>query len=397
MLNCQKSEFFIPEDIHYLNCAYMSPTSRAVEAAGIEGIRAKRVPNGIKPDHFFEKTRAIKASFARLVNAPAEAISIIPSASYGIATAAQNLPLSKGQNIVMAGEQFPSNVYAWMRKADEAGAEIRFVDPPEPVALSGTDGRGSIWNQRILEAIDADTAIVTMANVHWADGTLFDLERISQRAREVGASFVIDGTQSVGALPFDVAALQPDALICAGYKWLLGPYSLGVAYYGPKLADGRPLEENWITREGSENFSGLVEYRSTYQPGASRFDVGENSNFILQPMLLQALHHLELWRVDRIQQYCKTLSEPFCDEVQTLGFQVEETNWRAHHLFGVRVRDDIPMERLMEALKEAHVSVSIRGTAVRISPNVYNDANDMGVIADVFTTIARSRPARHVI
>ena len=100
----------------------------------------------------------------------------------------------------------------------------------------------------------------------------------------MGARFVIDGTQSVGALPFDVGHTRPDAVACAGYKWLTGPYSVGTAWYGPAFDGGTPIEENWITRAGSDRFNELVNYRDDYRPGAIRYDVSERSNFILLPM-----------------------------------------------------------------------------------------------------------------
>ena len=114
---------------------------------------------------------------------------------------------------------------------------------------------------------------------------VFELAEIGARCREVGAALVVDGTQSVGAMPFDWDAIQPDALVCAGYKWLLGGYGMGVMVLGDRFADGQPLEENWIGRAGSDNFSGLTSYEDAYAPGAVRFDVGERSNPILVPML----------------------------------------------------------------------------------------------------------------
>ena len=71
---------------------------------------------------------------------------------------------------------------------------------------------------RVEAGVGARTAIVALPNVHWTDGTLFDLVAIGERCRDVGAALVVDATQSVGALPFDVAAVQPDVLICASYK-----------------------------------------------------------------------------------------------------------------------------------------------------------------------------------
>jgi len=239
MLDCRAEEFLLPAGHHYLNCAYMAPMSRAVEQAGIDGIRAKRAPAEIQPSDFFETGEEIRSVFSRLIDAGApERIAIIPAASYGVATAAKNIPVSRGQRIVTVQEQFPSNVYTWQAVAASAGAELIAVAPGDG------EGRGARWNQHLLESISRRTAIVAVPHVHWADGTRFDLEQIGSRCRDVGAALIVDGTQSVGALPIDFRAIRPDVLICAGYKWLLGPYSIGLAYYGPRFAAGIPLEEN---------------------------------------------------------------------------------------------------------------------------------------------------------
>ena len=148
-------------------------------------------------------------------------VAIVPSVSYGVATVARNIPVAARQSIVIAAEQFPSNVYAWRRLAAERDGEVRTI-----TASSDVD-RGASWSEAVVDAIDERCAIVALPHVHWTDGTRFDLERIGARAREVGAAFIIDGTQSVGALPFDVQRIRPDAVIVAAYKWLLGPYGIG--------------------------------------------------------------------------------------------------------------------------------------------------------------------------
>ena len=121
MLTCQRSLFQIPADEHYLNGAYMSPISLAVEAAGVAGAARKRSPWTITADDFFTEANRARALFARLVNAPDPSrIAIIPAASYGLAIAARNLPAARGQNLVVTHEQFPANVHAWRRLATAA-------------------------------------------------------------------------------------------------------------------------------------------------------------------------------------------------------------------------------------------------------------------------------------
>lgn len=384
MLSCQRDLFHLPEGLHYLNCAYLGPLLKSVEEAGIAAVRRRRDPSAITPDAWFTDSDHARGLFGRLVGCDGQRVALVPAVSYAIATVTRNLRLRAGQNVVVARAQFPSNVYGWRRLCTESGASLRTVDPPD-----ATEGRGEGWNGRLLEAIDADTAVVALGNVHWADGTRFDLERIGRRAREVGALLVVDGTQSVGAMPFDAAAVRPDVLVCAGYKWLLGPYSLGLAYFGERCDGWAPLEESWLARRGSEDFARLVDYADEYQPGAARFDVGERSNFTLMPMLIAALEQVLAWGPANVQDYCRELTGGLIAEARALGWAVEAVPWRGAHLFGLRAPAAADAARLQAALRERRVAVSLRGDAVRVAPNVYNTPEDCAVLADALRATSR--------
>ena len=385
-LPCKRADFSLPDGLHYLNCAYMGPLPRRVQEAGFAGILRKADPSRIVASDFFQETDQARSLFARLINAPEPTrIAIIPAASYGIAVAARNTPVTRGQNIVISAEQFPSNTYSWRTLSQRHDLELRAVKPP-----ATAEGRGREWNTRLLEAIDSATAIVALPHVHWTDGTRFDLAALGARAREVGAAFIIDATQSVGALPFDVDQLKPDALVCAGYKWLLGPYSIGAAYFGARYDHGDPLEENWIGREGSEDFRALVNYADGYQPGALRYDVGERSNFALMPMFVTALELILEWQPARIQHYCAQLTREPLRRAAQLGFAIEDANWRGAHLFGVRAPPRVDLARLHQELQRRNVFASLRGSALRVSPNVYNDAADLDALLEVLSAVVTS-------
>ncbi|MGH7460014.1 MAG: aminotransferase class V-fold PLP-dependent enzyme, partial [Longimicrobiales bacterium] len=310
---------------------------------------------------------------------------IIPAASYGIAVAARTTEVRAGQNVVISAEQFPSNVYTWRELCRRSGLELRSIRPPQR-----SEQRGRVWNERILAALDQDTAIVALPHVHWTDGTRFDLVSVGRRAREVGAALIIDATQSVGALPFRLGEVQPDALICASYKWLLGPYSLGLAYFGPRYDGGQPLEENWIARKGSEDFRGLVNYEDEYQPAALRYDVGERSNFALMPMLVAALQRILEWSPERIQEYCATLTREPLQRATELGYWVEDRDARGAHLFGIRAPRQVDLAQLHQTLQNRNVFVSLRGSALRVSPNVYNDVDDLAALLEVLESALTS-------
>jgi len=377
MLSCQRDLVHLPDGLHYLNCAYMAPLLKSAEEAGIAALRRRHDPTAIAPADFFTGADRARALFAELVGGEAARVAIIPGVSYGMATVAKNVRLRAGQNVVVAHGQFPSNVYGWRRRCAEAGASLRAVAPPD-----AAEGRGREWNARLLEAIDADTGVVALGNVHWADGTRFDLERIGERAREVGAMLVVDGSQSVGAMPFDVARVRPDALVCASYKWLFGPYALSLAHYGERFDGAEPLEETWLGRRGSDDFARLVEYEDAYQPGAARFDMAERASFVLMPMLIAALEQVLAWGPANIQAYCGELTRGLIAEARGLGYAVEDDAWRGAHLFGLRAPAGADPARLQAALRERRVSVSQRGDAVRVAPHLYNTPDDVAALAD---------------
>jgi selenocysteine lyase/cysteine desulfurase len=351
----------------------MSPQLKSVEEAGFHGLQRKRNPFKISSEEFFGETDELRKEYAKLINADdPKRIVVIPSVSYGMANVANNVPMSKGDNIIVVGEQFPSNVYPWRSVIQEKGGEIITITPPKEM-----EDRGKKWNEKILNAINDRTKLVAIGNIHWADGTLFDLKSIRDRTNDVGAWLAIDGTQSVGALPFDIQEIQPDALICAGYKWLMGPYSIGLAYYGPALDEGTPVEENWINRFESENFSKLVNYNDQYQPGSLRYEVGEHSNFILIPMMLKAIQQLNEWGIGNIQQYCSDLIQEPVERLKSAGFKIEDPAFRAAHLFGIRLGESQDMATIKSTFEEQHILVSFRGDSIRISPNVYNTSKEM--------------------
>lgn len=373
MLSCQRSEFELPNHIHYLNCAYMSPQLKSVSEIGTAALLQKGRPWEISTDDFFQGPLIVKQNFSKLVNIEDyRRVAVIPSASYGIATVAANVKLNPGDEILMLEEQFPSNVYSWKRVAEEQGAVLRMAGSGQ-AAFHERNLTGNL-----LDMINERTKVLAISHNHWADGHLLDLKALRKATRDVGALLIIDGTQSVGALPFDVAEIDPDALICAGYKWLMGPYAVGVAYYGSAFDEGKPIEENWLNRKNSENFQGLVNYQDDYQPMAGRYSMGEQSNFTLAPMLAESMRRLLDWGVENIQSYCAALVKEPLDRLQEMGVQVADPSCRPAHLTGIRLSDTyFDLEKLKQLLQEASVFVSWRGQAIRISTHVFNTRDDL--------------------
>lgn len=348
----------------------MSPLPKKVEKAGTKGLVKKRKPYKVAPEDFFNDANTIRNLFGQLINTKeSERIVLVPSVSYGMANIAEHVKDKKGEILILE-EQFPSNVYPWLNIQND-NLKVRFVQRPN----SGNVGKE--WNRSLLDQINENTVLVSTGHIHWTDGTLFDLEAIREKTNSVDALMVIDGTQSIGALPFDLSVIKADAVVCAGYKWLFGPYGMSIAYYGAAFDNGSPIEQSWSNRLGAQNFGGLINYTDQYQEGAIRYEMGESSNFILLPMVIEALKLVLKWGPENIQQYCRDLTEPLIEEIKSLGFNIEEGSSRTHHLFGIYPPKHIAMESIQSSLKKNKVSVSTRGSSIRIAPNVYNDQKDM--------------------
>jgi len=380
MLACQRHLFSLPEGLHYLNGASRSPLLKSAEAIGISALQQQRVPGPVVGEEYLRVSEELRGNLGRLIHAPADAIALVPAASYGVAIAAHHVKLRAGQNVVMPDEDFPSDVYAWMVRCAETGAELRLVKRP-PV----TEGLGRAWNEHLLEAIDANTVVVNVSSVHWTDGLRFDLAAIGRRAREVGAWFVVDGSQSVGAAPFDFQALQPDLLVCVGYKWLLGPYQLSFAAVGERLREALPFEQHWGNRASSSN-PGSTAYTTEYRPGARRFDGGEHANPITLPLFAEGVRQVLEWTPEAIEAYCAALTA----QVQALAedgrVHMPAPGEHAAHIVGLRAADGAALPRILDALQQRNVRISQRGDAVRVSPYVHNTPDDLDVFCEAVRT-----------
>jgi len=377
-MHSQRHLFDLPEDVHYLNGAYMSPLMKPVQEAGMAGIKRKANPSALFAADYFKEAVVAKELFGRIVQCNPKQVAIIPSASYGIKAAVNNVPAGNGTHAITVSEEFPSGYYSVKEWCKKNGKTLKVVSAP-----ASTFNRGKLWNENLLESINKDTSMVVISSIHWNDGTLFNLEQIGTRCREVGAIFIVDGTQSVGALPIDVLRCKIDALVCAAYKWLMAPYTIGLAYYSEYFDNGDPLEDVWLNKPGSEDFPNITQYKEGYREGAARYSMGEHSNFILLPMLIRALEQIHIWGIDAIQEYCVRLVQPLVQFLQEKNYWVEEPSCRASHLFGCLPPPAVDKQLKFQQLLEHKVFVSLRGGGFRVSPYLYNTENDIAALMEV--------------
>ncbi|MCA8903190.1 MAG: aminotransferase class V-fold PLP-dependent enzyme, partial [Hyphomonas sp.] len=261
---------------------------------------------------------------------------------------------------------FPSNVYTWHTHAAATGAALRTI---------GTRGNETL-SDALLAAIGPDTGLVACAHVRWTDGALIDLAAVGKRCREVGAALVLDLTQSCGALRFDVSEVQPDFVAVAAYKWLLGPYATGFLYVAPQHRAGRPLEQNWITREGASNFARLIDYTDAYAPDAERFDMGERSNFALLPAMEASVAQVLDWGVGNVEETLGTRNAALAARLDAMGLSCLPADVRGPHYLSALLPASAP-DDLTARLKADGIYASRRGDRLRVTPHLYTSDTDI--------------------
>jgi selenocysteine lyase/cysteine desulfurase len=368
-----RDEFDLPADRAFLNSAFLGPLPRVAVEAGEAALTAKAHPWLVGPDDFFDPVDHLRELLSGFLDGDSDGIAIIPAVSYGIATAAANLDLPVGSTVVVLAEQFPSNVYEWRAVAERTGATVVTVQ-------RGEDG----WTPRLLEAIDGRTAVVAIEPAHWSDGTVVDLVAVGKAARAVEAALVVDVSQTLGVVPFPIVEAQPDFVVGVVYKWLLGAYGNAFLWAAPDRRDGRPIEHGWMPRAGSRDFSALVHYVDAYRPGAARYDVGQSASHVNVAATVAAIELLSGWGTAAVSAHAQALTSDLITRAAKLGLRPPPAGQRSPHLVGLHLPDDGPSPAVLaNALAEARVNVSIRGTAVRVSAHAFNTREDVDRLIDV--------------
>lgn len=80
-------------------------------------------------------------------------------------------------------------------------------------------------------------------------------------------------------------------------------------------------------------------------------------------------------------------------EARSLDYRVEDDDWRGAHIAGLRVPRGIDLAALAAALERTQVSISLRGSAMRVAPNLYNDAEDIAALSAVLRETAEAASA----
>lgn len=267
-----EQEFPLSEDIIYLNHAAVSPWPRRT-AEAVQRFALENMTQGARNYVQWEQQeRLLREQFRNLLNAPATSdIALLKNTSEALSVVAYGLNWQLGDNIVITDQEFPSNRIVW-ESLQNQGVTVRQA----PIA-SVADPEVALF-----ALVDEHTRLIAVSSVQYASGLRMDLAKIGLFCRHHGILFCIDAIQSLGALQFDVQAIQADFVMADGHKWLLGPEGIAVFYCRAALREQLQLKQyGWHMVENANNYAAKT---WTVAQNARRFECGSPNQLGIQAL-----------------------------------------------------------------------------------------------------------------
>jgi cysteine desulfurase / selenocysteine lyase len=257
-----------------------------------------------------------------------------------------------GDRIVTLRDEFPNQYYCAASLADRGVELIRMNE---------------------INSLPERTRAVLVSTVNYSNGYRPDMAFISKLAHRAGALLYVDGTQSVGALRFDVAAVKPHMLAVDGYKWLLCPNGATFFYVAPELRGTlRPSVIGWRSDKGWRSVDQLHHGAHTMPEAAEKYE-GGMLNFASIYGAGESVRMMLEIGLDRIEQRVLELAEMTADILRQSGASVMHGNT---HILAAHWPDRDATE-LAKALQQQRIIVAARHGNLRVSPHFYNNEADL--------------------
>lgn len=358
----------------YLNAASMAPLPERARLAVEAHNRRRSDIHSMRGADFEPVLARCRGAAARMIGADEDEIALLPNTSFGINLAALSLPLERGRRVLLSDREFPANVYPWMALERLRGARVDVLP---------TDAAGNPDEARMLEELArGDVGVLAVSAVQFTSGWVADLEALGRACRQHGTWFVVDGIQALGQLPVDVRACGIDVMAAGGHKWLCGPFGTGFTYVRREVVDRmEPHLIGWTSMTASADLERVLDYEYAFVEGARRFEVAT------QPWqdyagLGESLELLLEADPARIRAHVLGLLDPLAAWLAERGVEVTSDPWaeRRSGIFSFRPADVAGVNR---ALARAGVGCVLREGAVRLSPHLYNQPEDMEAVMDV--------------
>ncbi|MHA2249136.1 MAG: aminotransferase class V-fold PLP-dependent enzyme [Candidatus Kariarchaeaceae archaeon] len=356
----------VDADLAYLNHAAIGPTPKKTLEILQEIYSNQSRAGGAATnfEEFIELWDKVRGNIARLVRCDKEGVAITSNTASALHIVADGLHhyYKEGDNIVITDSEFTTNSYVWQKVANRYKMNLHSV-PVRDNQLLFED-----WEN----LIDNRTSLVSLSHVQFSNGFRSDLEQISKLAHDHGAYVVSDTIQSLGVVPFDFEKSGVDFIASGGYKWLLGPYSIGFFCTKPEHID--VLDTILVGWFSSKEY--LKMSHNMYEPwgDARRF---QQSPIINMRALNASVETILSWDVSKTFSHVKSLHDHLIKEIADLDFTVSTCLMSENRSGILKIETTGDAKEIVEFLKENQIIVAYRDRGIRIAPHAYNTKEDI--------------------
>lgn len=362
-------EFAPYGDRVWLNTAHQGRLPiRAVEALE-KAVQWKVAPHLLEEEDAFTSVPALlRERLASLLGASEADVVLANSASYGLHLIANGLRLGPGDEVVVAQNDFPSDVLPWMRLRGE-GVEVRAIEPAGEILTA----------EEVAASLTPRTRVLCLTWVHSFSGQVLDVDGIGNLCRDNGTWFVLNGAQGVGSIPIGVGTLPVDALVGVGFKWLCGPYGTGYCWMRPELFDSiEPQKLYWLNAMSAADLSAdRIDLESLTPSRVGRHDIFGTANFFNFVPFTAALDFILELGVERLHEHDQGLVSRLLsglpDRFELVSARDPELR---SSLVVIEPRDE-SAESVLTRLESAGIVCAHRRGRIRISPHIYNTDDDI--------------------
>ena len=363
-----KDDFPFLEDKIYFNCAAQGVVPESTIKIFRQYIEdyCNSMRGKEKVDYSDVKTNS-KKLFAEIIGAKVSEIAFVPNATTGINTAFSMIPFKKGENVVLSDLSYPMGatiVTGYQRK----GVETKFVEHQN----------GVVEIDQWEKAITDNTKAVMIDQPGWLNGFLHDVKSIAEIAHDHGAYLVVDGTQSTGAIVWDIHKTSVDFLATSTYKWLLGgPCANNVGFFYMKEEHVDELTPEYVgsatlTRE--EAVKNQEDSFSIYE-FTPRKDIGKievyNRSELGYVAVENSMQLLLDYGIGNAENQIKKVDSAIINRLLELGVELQTPIEEERRMYLNAV---VPNYKdVCKKLAEEEVYISPRVGGLRISPGAYNE------------------------
>ncbi len=365
------TEFAALGDRVWLNCAHQGPLPACARAAAEDAVRWKAEPWELTTERFSGVPLRLKRALGRLIGTPAEEIILANSASYGLHLIANGFPFKAGDEVLVMRGDFPSDILPWL------GLEPRGVVTHQLTPRSGR----VLQVEDVRAAIGPRTRLLCLTWVHSLSGWTIDMDAIGRLCREHGIAFILNVSQALGARALDVASAPVDAIVCVGWKWLLGPYATGFCWVRPDLLRRLTCQQTyWLTMLNADDLGReQLDLTLRSDAGAAQWDVFATANFINFNALAASVEFLLEYDVAAAATHDAALVQRLIDGLDRRRYRVTspEAGPARSTLVFIEPRDRERASAIQRSLANQGVHVAHRAGALRVAPHLHNKPNNI--------------------